>query len=115
MKRVYLIEFGGEKEVNEMLALELFNIDSAILWIKDAMESDEEYYHTHISCDIYIQQYDQYGSDLNFNCQALVYINANDTVNDEMLASDISNVDTIIESNLSIVSRITCKMIEVSE
>lgn len=42
MKRAYVIEFGGEKEVDEMNALELNNIDSAILWIHDSMQSDEE-------------------------------------------------------------------------
>ena len=45
MKRAYIIEFGGEKEVDEMNALELNNIDSATLWIRDSMQSDEEYFN----------------------------------------------------------------------
>ena len=34
MKKVYLIELGGEKEMYEMDALELETIDSALVWIK---------------------------------------------------------------------------------
>ena len=65
MKRVYVIEFGGEKEVDEMNALELNNIDSAILWIHDSMQSDEEYFNIDINYQLYLSKYEQYDSETN--------------------------------------------------
>lgn len=109
MKKVYIIELGGEKELNEMNALELKTIDDALEWIQENMESDAEYFNVDIKSDIYIQKH--------FHNKAIVNINAETIVTEEMFESDIYDVDTIIESNLSIVSRIVAKgkLKEVSE
>ena len=109
MKKVYLIELGGEKEMYEMDALELETIDSALVWIQGAMESDSEYYNIKINCSIYVQKYEQYDTVRDFDAKALVYIDAESIVTEEMFASQIYSVDTIIESNLSIVSKIVAK------
>lgn len=118
MKRVYIIELGGEKEVNEMDALEMTTtIDNAIEWIQDTMKSDAEYFNCRINCTIYID-YDKDDNSLtNQYCDALVYIDADRIVTEEMFASDIYDVETIIESNLSIISKIVAKgeIKEVSE
>lgn len=111
MKRCYIIELGGEKEMYEMESLELDNIDSAILWIIDAMKDDSEYYNCKIKCQLYNQKYEQYDTERDFFCQVLVYIDADDKIG----TNDKVNIEDIIESNLSIVSKITCKMIEVSD
>lgn len=109
MKKVYLIELGGEKEMYEMDALELEDIGDALVWIKNAMESDAEYYNIDIKCSIYIQKYEQYNTVRDFDAKALVYINAETIVTEEMFASQIYSVDTIVKSNLSIVSKIVAK------
>ena len=109
MKKVYLIELGGEKEMYEMDALELETIDSALVWIKGAMESDAEYYNIDIKCSIYIQKYEQYDTIRDFDAKALVYIDAESIVTEEMFESQVYSVDTIIESNLSVVSKIVAK------
>lgn len=117
MKRCYIIELGGEKEMHEMDALELENIDSALLWIQGSMDSDAEYFNIDINCSIYTQKYEQYETVRDFYSKALVYIDADSIVTEEMFASDIYSVDTIIESNLSVVSRIINKgeMTDVSD
>ena len=117
MKRCYIIEMGGDKEVDEMLALELTDVDMARSWIQGSMKSDSEYYNCDINCLIIDLKYEQYDSTTNFYYKGLVYVEAKDIVNEEMSASDIDNVDTIIESNLSVVSKIVSqgKLKEVSE
>ena len=109
MKQIYLIELGGEKERYEMESLELNNIDDALEWIQGNMESDSEYFNVDIKSDIYVQKH--------FHNKAIVYINAETIVTAEMSDSKIYSVETIIESNLSVVSRIIAKgeLKEVSE
>lgn len=102
MKKYFIIEFGGEKEVNEMKALELDNVTEAINWIKDSMECDEEYFNIDINCDIIMM----------YNAQAFVSVEYETIVTEEMFASDIYSVEDIITSNLSIVSKITKRMVE---
>lgn len=115
MKQAYLIEFGGKKEKYEMDALELpHTMDSAVNWIQGSMESDSEYFNCYIDCSIIYED----GNDLTTqHCNALVYIDADDTFTEEMSASDVSNVEDIIEDNLSVVSKIIAKgeLKEVSE
>lgn len=116
MKKYYIIEFPmEEKELNEMDALELDNIDQAIDWIQGSMDSDEEYFNIHLNCNIDILKYEQYGSDLDFYCKALVSVDFDSIVTEEMFASNVYSAETIIEENLSVISRITHKLIEVSE
>lgn len=112
MKRAYVIEFGGEKEVDEMNALELNNIDSAILWISSSMQSDEEYFNIYIDYQLYLLKYKQYDSETNFYAKALVYVEYEEGTTKEMLQSNCTSVQQIIESNLSIVSKITTRMVE---
>ena len=112
MKEYFVIEFGGEKEINEMEALELDNINEAIKWIKGSMESDEEYYNINIDCEIQLMHYTQFGTELDFYAQAFVSVEYDDILNQEMKNSDIYSVQDIIESNLSIVSKITTRMVE---
>ena len=109
MKKIYLIELGGEKERYEMESLELNSIDDALEWIQGNMESDSEYFNVDIKSDIYVQKH--------FHNKAIVYINAETIVTTEMSDSKIYSVETIIESNLSVVSRIIAKgeLKEVSE
>lgn len=118
MIKTYLIEFGGKKELNEMDALELSpTIDSAIDWIQGNMKSDSEYYNCHINCTIYANYNANSNNLTTQHCDALVYIDADSIVTEEMFESDIYSIDTIIESNLSVVSRIIAKgkLKEVSE
>lgn len=112
MQNAYILEFGGKKEVYEMKSLELDNIDNAISWIKETMRSDEEYFHKKIDCNIFILKYEEY--DDIFYCKAIAYINTDSTITNEMIQSDIKSIETIIETNLSIISKITCKMSEVN-
>lgn len=112
MKKYYIIEFGGEKEINEMQALELENFDQAIIWILDSMESDEEYFDIDIYCDIKILKYEEYESKLDFYAKALVCTEYETIVTEEMMQSKIYSVEDIIKTNLSIISKITTKMIE---
>ena len=112
MKRAYIIEFGGEKEVDEMNALELNNIDSATLWILDSMQSDEEYFNIDINYQFYLLKYEQYDSETNFYAKALIYVEYEEKTTEEMLQSDCTSVQQIIESNLSIVSKIITRMVE---
>ena len=112
MKRAYVIEFGGDKEVDEMNALELNNIDSAILWIRDSMQSDEEYFNIDINYQLYLSKYEQYDNETNFYGKALIYVEYEEKTTEEMLQSDCTSVQQIIESNLSIVSKITTRMVE---
>lgn len=116
MRRCYIIELGGEKELNEMDALELQpTIDDAIDWIQNNMESDSEYYNININCTIYID-YDKDDNDLtNQYCDALVYINTDDKIGIQVRKDECSDIETIIETNLSIISKITHKMTEVSD
>lgn len=109
MQKVYLIALGGEKERYEMESLELNSIDDALEWIQGNMESDSEYFNVDIKSDIYVQKH--------FHNKAIVYINAETIVTAEMSDSKIYSVETIIESNLSVVSRIVAKgeIKEVSE
>lgn len=102
MQRAYLIKFGGEKETHEMNALELNGINDAIDWIKGTMESDSEYFNCNIECNIYIQDVE--------NCKALVYINADDKIGIKVGDDECSDIETIIETNLSIISKIIHKM-----
>lgn len=121
-KTYYIIELGGEKEVWEMESLELKNMDDALHWIKDSMKDDSEYFNVNIECDIYPIEFEEYEDSktdykalnkvIDFKGKALVYIKSEDIVTDEMKASDIYDVDTIIESNLSIVSKIITRMTE---
>lgn len=115
MMKVYIIKLGGEKELNEMDALELSHTtDSAVNWIQDSMESDSEYFNCNIDCTIIYTD----DNDLTTqHCNALVYIDADDTFTEEMSASDVNNVEDIIEGNLSVVSKIIAKgeLKEVSE
>ena len=118
MKKVYLIELGGEKEMYEMDALELpYTIDSAIDWIQSNMEDDSRYFNINIKCTMY-SDYDKNDNSLKHQyCDVLVYIDAESIVTEEMFESQIYSVDTIIESNLSVVSKIIAKgeMTEVSD
>ena len=109
MKKCYLIELGGEKEIHEMKALELDNINEAIDWIKDSMASDEDYFNIDIDCKIQLMEYTQFSTELDFYAQAFVYIDAETIVTEEMFTSQVYSVDTIIKSNLSIVSKIVAK------
>lgn len=117
MKQVYLIELGGEKERYEMDALELNNIDDALVWIQGSMESDSEYFNVPINCTIFLQKYAQYETMRDFYSKALVYIEAETIVTNEMIHSEVYDVRTIIEDNLSVVSKIIAKgeLKEVSE
>ena len=121
-KTYYIIELGGEKEVWEMESLELKNMNDALHWIKGSMKDDSEYFNVNIECNIYPIEFEEYEDSktdykalnkiIDFKGKALVYIKSEDIVTDEMKASDIYDVDTIIENNLSIVSKITTRMIE---
>ena len=102
MKYYYIIEFGGEKEIHEMKALELNNINDAIDEIQGSMESDEEYFHISIKCDINLFKHNQ----------ALVYVEYESIVTYEMIESEVYSIKDIIESNLSIVSKIIARMVE---
>ena len=113
MKRCYIIEMGGEKEVDEMLALELTDIDMARNWIQDSMKSDADYFNCNINCLIVDLKYTQYDSTTNFYYKGLVYIDADNNVNIPTNKDECSNVEDIIETNLSIISKITHKMTEV--
>lgn len=115
MQRCYLIELGGEKEIEEMIALELGNIDSAMLWIVDNMNSDAEYFNCNIQCRCYLQHYEQYNNELNFYAKCLIYISADDKIGIKVNKDECSDVESIIESNLSIISKITTKMIDIGE
>ena len=84
MKRVYLIELGGEKEMYEMDALELKNIDDALVWIQGSMKSDSEYFNVPINCAIFLQKYTQYETMRDFCGKAFVYVEAETIVTDEM-------------------------------
>lgn len=112
-KEYYIIELGGAKEVNEMSALELNNVDQAIAWIQGSMESDAEYYDININCNIETLKYEQYDDEMDFYCKALVTIEYDSVVTHEMMESDIFTPNIIITSNLSIVSQIITKMVEV--
>ena len=112
MKRCYIIEMGGDKEVDEMLALELEDVDDARSWILGAMESDSEYFNCDIDCSIIDLKYEQYDSTTNFHYKGLVYIEADDEIGIEVKDDECSDVETIIETNLSIVSKIVTKMVE---
>ena len=100
----YIIEFNGEKEQNEMDALELQTIEQAIEWIEGAMESDAMYFNINIDCDIGIIKNKRYDNEKY--CQALAHIKYDHIVTDDMMDSDIYAPDIIIRSNLSIVSKI---------
>ena len=112
MKKYFVIELGGEKEINEMEALELNNIDEAIDWIKDSMASDEDYFNIDIDCEIQLMHYTQFGTELDFYAQAFVSVNYETIVTDEMIQSEVYSVEDIITSNLDIVSKITKRMVE---
>lgn len=101
-EKFYIIEFGGEKELHEMNALELVSVKDAIDWIQGSMESDEEYFNINIKCNINL---------FNHN-QALVCVKYESIVTHEMMESEIYSVEDIITSNLSIVSKITKRMVK---
>ena len=104
MKACYLIELGGEKEVHEMKALELETMSDALEWIGCNMESDSDYFNIDIKYDIYVQKH--------FHNKAIIYIDVETIVTPEMFDSEIYSVETIIESNLSIVSKIMKKFVQ---
>lgn len=114
MKKYFIIELdmSNEDQLNEMDALELDNIDQAITWIQGSMESDEEYFNININCDIKILEYKQYGSELDFYAQALVCVEYETIVTNEMFQSQIYTVEDIITRNLSVISKITKRMVE---
>ena len=110
MKKVYLIELGGKKEMYEMDSLELpHTIDSAIDWIQGNMEDDSQYFNINIKCTMY-SDYDKDDNNLKHQyCNVLVYIEADSIVTEEMFASQKYSVETIIENNLSVISKIIAK------
>lgn len=111
MKRYYIIEIGKtEKELNEMDALELENIEQAIEWIQGAMESDAEYFNVSIRCNIEILV--DYNSDLDFYSKALVSVVFETIVTQEMMESEIYYVEDIITDNLTVISTIEKKLVE---
>ena len=114
MKKYFIIELdmSNEKQLNEMDALELDNIQDAIEWIKGSIESDEEYFNINIDCDINIFKYTQFGSELDFSAQALVSVEYETIITAEMMASQIYSVEDIIKRNLSVISEITKRMVE---
>ena len=111
-ERFYVIELGGKKEINEMKALELKNINQAIIWIEDSIESDKEYFNIDIDFNIKIIDYEFCGNDLDFYCQAFVSTKYNSIVTYEMIDSEVFDIKDIIESNLSIISKIKLKMVK---
>ena len=113
MKKYFIIEFGGEKEINEMEALELDNINEAIDWIKDSMASDEDYFDIDIDCEIQLMHYTQFGTELDFYAQAFVSVDYQNIATHEMVDSEMYSVEDIIKRNLSIVSKITKTMVEI--
>ena len=112
MKKYFIIELGGEKETEEMKALELEDIHQAIEWIENSIEDDAEYFEVNINYDINIIKYEFCGSDLDFYTQALVCVEYETIVTEEMFASDVYSVEDIIKSDLSIVSKIKARMVE---
>lgn len=115
MKRCYIIEFGGEKEVNEMKALEIGfdDINDAFDYIIETMDSDGEYFNCNIECTIYLLDIALLYSSHNHYCKALVYVDADDEIGIQVREDECSDIETIIETNLSIISKITHKMMEV--
>ena len=105
MRKIYLIELGGKKEMDEMDALELKTIDDALDWIQNSMESDSEYFNVPINCTIYEKR----NASTDRHYKALVYIEAETIVTAEMFESEVYSVETIIETNLSVVSKIINK------
>lgn len=105
MRKIYLIEFGGKKEMDEMDALELKTIDDALDWIQNSMESDSEYFNVPIDCTIYEKR----NASTDRHCEALVYIEGETIVTPEMFESGVYSIETVIETNLSVVSKIINK------
>ncbi len=102
MKKYFIIEFGGKKELHEMTALELVSIQDAIDWIQGSMDSDEEYFNIDIKCEINLFKPNQ----------ALVCVNYETIVTQEMFQSEVYSVEDIITGNLSVVSKIITRMVE---
>lgn len=111
MKKYYIIEIGKtEKELNEMDALELESIEQAIEWIQGSMESDAEYFNVSIRCNIEILV--NYDSDLDFYSKALVSVDFETIVTQEMIESEVYYVEDIITDNLTVISTIEKRLVE---
>lgn len=107
MMLCYILEFGGIKEVDEMLALELSNYDEALGWVIESLNCDAEYYDTKISIKTFeTLQYDNYESETNFHAIALLLIEADEKVGIDTSEDESSDMVKIIESSLNVVSRI---------
>ena len=111
MKKYYIIEIGKtEKELDEMDALELENIEQAIEWIQGSMESDAEYFNIGIKCNIEILV--DYDSDLDFYSKALVSVDFETIVTQEMIESEVYYAEDIITDNLTVISTIEKRLVE---
>lgn len=88
----YLIELGGDKEINEMDALELTSYKDALTWIQSSIESDAEYYDINVVVSIHTIKYVEYSSSMDFYALTFVYCEC--------------DKKDVVEDNLDVISKI---------
>ena len=104
----YIIKFGEIEQVDEMLALELTTYYEAREWIIESLHCDAEYYNAKIKVkgfeDLYYEEYE--GESIDLTATAILIIEADDVVGIDTAEDEISDMVEIIESSLSVVSKI---------
>ena len=107
----YILEFGGNKELNEMSALELNNYDDACDWIISSLNCDSDYYKTNIDIPhiVTLEYYNDNDNSKNFHAQTMFIIETNNKIRTNIKKDEYYNIVDIIESSLTVVSKIIDK------
>ena len=102
MKMIYVVNFDGEKNRHEQLALECFNYHQVLDHIIEDLESDAEYFRFSLEA---------WGEVIHGHRLGVIYIECDDEIGIDVNDDECSDVQTIIETDLDICSNIVNKIV----
>lgn len=102
IKMIYVINFDGEKNRHEQLALECFDYHQVLSHIIGDLESDAEYFRFSLEAC---------GEVIHGHRLGVIYIQCDDKIGIVVNDDECSDVQTIIETDLDICSNIVNKIV----